>query len=755
MLRNGPSRPSALLWPLLLVAAFAGSVPGALPAVAAAAISPAPPSEPLLAHLVDVNSDGRSGVAVTTLTSRVQRVVVPEVGSGVSLSGPQLSPDGSTVAFIETVAATSTAPVTRTLQLVPADGSAGPTTVQGLLDPLDPAWSPDGTSLIVSEGPQGADPDRPLVLVPAAGGATTPVPGAAGREPSFSRTGDRLVYVSPAGTLSVIAVTGGSPVDLGLMGTGPVWSPVQDIIAFSAGDRLSLTNAPVGSTPATGVDDVVPTRLGSSPAIGLFDDVVHPAWSNDGRTLYLQVDHRTSAGGAVTHSEIDAVLVRDGHGDSLRRVRASATGSYASPSFRGAAPAAVVAGPASVYTAVAPQRILNTLTGLRAPKAKVAGAATLDLQVTGTFTPPTGAVVTVPADATAVVLNVTAVNATLPTDVRVYPTPADGSVPPVSNLNVQPRQTTPNLVTVAVGLGGKVRLRNTAGATDLLADLSGYFGVQSAAGSLFTPTGPSRILHTGAGNVGALDAPVAAMRTLDLSVIGSLPVRGGGTVTVPSDASAVVMNVTAFGATAATDIRVYPTPADGSVPPVSNLNVPRAGVTVANLVVVKVGDGGKVRFRNTAGSTDLAADLAGFYGPVGGRTGAEFIPVRPERLLSTVSGVGRTGYDHSRLGAGAVTDSQVAGARGIPSGAVAMTLNVTGVGATTATDLRAYPSDYPNPPGIPPTVSTVNLQPSQTRANLAVVRVGAEIAGEPAVRVRNTTGTTGLILDVSGYYLSS
>ena len=55
------------------------------------------------------------------------------------------------------------------------------------------------------------------------------------------------------------------------------------------------------------------------------------------------------------------------------------------------------------------------------------------------------------AGATAVVLNVTGVEATRTTDLRVYPTPADGAVPLVSNVNLNPRQTAADLSVARIG----------------------------------------------------------------------------------------------------------------------------------------------------------------------------------------------------------------------------------------------------------------------------------------------------------------
>ena len=206
----------------------------------------------------------------------------------------------------------------------------------------------------------------------------------------------------------------------------------------------------------------------------------------------------------------------------------------------------------------------------------------------------------VPAGATAVALNVTAVSPTQETDVRVYPTRAGGAVPTVSNLNARRGQTVPNLVVVAVGELSQVSLRNAAGATHLIADVAGWYAGNDA-GAAFHPVDPVRLADTRAGG------PVGPGGVLD--------VRIGGVGRVPGQATAVVLNVTAVGATGATDVRAYPT-SGNPVPQVSNLNVV-AGQTVANAVVVRVGQDGAVRLRNAQGSVHLVVDLAGWWAPTG------------------------------------------------------------------------------------------------------------------------------------------
>ena len=81
---------------------------------------------------------------------------------------------------------------------------------------------------------------------------------------------------------------------------------------------------------------------------------------------------------------------------------------------------------------------------------------------------------TIPATATGVVMNVTAVNPSAPSFLAVYP--ADVAPPTVSSLNYAPGGgPTPNGVTVGLSADGAVAFRNAFGTVDLIADVVGYY----------------------------------------------------------------------------------------------------------------------------------------------------------------------------------------------------------------------------------------------------------------------------------------
>lgn len=137
----------------------------------------------------------------------------------------------------------------------------------------------------------------------------------------------------------------------------------------------------------------------------------------------------------------------------------------------------------SVFVAVSPTRVLDTRidVGLAGP---LVSETARELPVTGTIpvvlpgdVESTGS--PVPADATAVVANVTSVGPTAIGFVSVRPGGATGA-PSTSNINIErPGGVVPNSVTVEIGSNGNINLYYfgaAAGATtELLVDIVGYY----------------------------------------------------------------------------------------------------------------------------------------------------------------------------------------------------------------------------------------------------------------------------------------
>ncbi len=230
------------------------------------------------------------------------------------------------------------------------------------------------------------------------------------------------------------------------------------------------------------------------------------------------------------------------------------------------------------------------------PKGVVSAGTSIEVQV--------GGVGGVPNDAAAAVLNVTATGAVAPGFVTVWPT--GRTQPLASTLNLtRAGDTTPNLVIVPLGTGGRVSLFSQAGA-HLLADVTGYVTAASAPSStsgLFVPLPPGRVFDTrpdepGAGPKGF----VPAGSTVDVQV--------GGVAGVPATAGLVALNVTATQAETGF-VTVFPGPA---LPASSTLNLNGPLDTRPNATLISVNGSGQISMFSQAGA-HLIADVSGYTLP--------------------------------------------------------------------------------------------------------------------------------------------
>jgi hypothetical protein len=119
------------------------------------------------------------------------------------------------------------------------------------------------------------------------------------------------------------------------------------------------------------------------------------------------------------------------------------------------------------FTALTPNRVLDTRNGTGGPEAPFVSGTVRSLSLSGVT--PTGA--------TAVVLNLTGISEETSTYVTAWP---HGVQQPVtSNLNVDEFEITANLTTVALPASNTIDLYNYSGSLDLIGDIAGYFTPQS------------------------------------------------------------------------------------------------------------------------------------------------------------------------------------------------------------------------------------------------------------------------------------
>jgi uncharacterized repeat protein (TIGR03803 family) len=123
-----------------------------------------------------------------------------------------------------------------------------------------------------------------------------------------------------------------------------------------------------------------------------------------------------------------------------------------------------------------------------------------------------------------------------------------------------------------------------------------------------------------------------------------------------------------------------------------------------------------------------------------------FYTIAPCRLIDTRRTPGTYGGP-ALQGNGAQRSFLVDGQCGVPGGAVASSVNVTVVGATGGADLRIFPSGTPTP-----TVSSINFNAGQTRANNAILPMVGNPVGSITVQCDIPGGTTHMLLDINGYF---
>lgn len=408
-------------------------------------------------------------------------------------------------------------------------------------------------------------------------------------------------------------------------------------------------------------------------------------------------------------------------GDLYRRGTGEHTGVWVAALDGGAGTAPEVPLRATTrFVPLAPTRVLDTRTGLGAPAVQPGAGGVVTLVV--------GGEAGVPADAVAVVLNVTATEAAGPGFVTVWP--AGGRLPLVSNLNLERAgQTVANLVTVPLGAGGAVALYTLAPA-HLLADVAGYYELAaSARAGRFQPApAPTRLLDTRTG-VGAPAARPGAGAVVDLQVTGAGPVPVTGV-------AAVVLNVTGVDASAAGYVTVWPS---GTLRPVaSSLNLV-AGDVRPNLVVVPVGADGRVSLYTQSG-THLLADVTGWFTDASAPDDVRglFVPVPPRRMLDTrlVPAV--------PLAAGGALTRRIAGTAVVPPGlAGAVVANITITEPSAAGYVTAWPALVGRP-----LASNLNVVRDQTVANLAMVGLGG---GSLALYSQSSAH---LVVDVAGWFVA-
>ncbi len=373
----------------------------------------------------------------------------------------------------------------------------------------------------------------------------------------------------------------------------------------------------------------------------------------------------------------------------------------------------------------------------------------------------------IPYNATAVVLNVTAINGSAASYLTLFPDYPEGTPRPnASNLNFPAHTVIANLVTVDLGLGSALNIFNDVGSVNVAVDVEGWFVPQPSSDldGLFHPVAPVRVCDTRPGS----PTPACAGRTVAAGVPLIVNVTGGNNG-IPGDgtASAAVLNITGVDGTAGTFISVFPTSSNGTCaysgsnqPKISTLNLV-AGAVQANRVMVELGPattGGadtSVCVYSALGKINVLLDVNGWFGSATATSatpGYQYQAIGPIRICDTrvaslACTAGAIAGDANRL----VTAAGAGGVPAVDSGtpAVAIIANLTAIQPSKTTYLTLFPASLP----AKPVVSDINANAGATLPNLAVVELGVQgsaRAGE--VNLFNSVGSVNAILDLEGWF---
>jgi hypothetical protein len=334
----------------------------------------------------------------------------------------------------------------------------------------------------------------------------------------------------------------------------------------------------------------------------------------------------------------------------------------------------------------------------------------------------------IPSNATAYALNVTVV----PHGALGYLTvwPAGQTQPFVSTLNSADGRVKANAAIVPAGTGGSVSIYAT-NTTDVIIDINGYFVSSTGSGTMqFYPVTPCRVIDTRSA-AGPLGAPImGAGQTRNFPILS-------GACSIPSSATAYSFSITVAPVG---PLGYLTTWATGSTQPVvSTLNA-LTGVVTANAALVPAGTGGSIAIYAT-NQTDVFVDINGYFAPVGGAGALSFYAATPCRVVDTRNANGAFGGPI--LSANTTRNFTISQSScGIPSSAVAFSLNATVVPSAALT----YMSLWPAGPALSP-VGTLSAPDGAITGDAAIVSAGTQGAiGAFA------TDSTHLILDINGYF---
>ena len=364
----------------------------------------------------------------------------------------------------------------------------------------------------------------------------------------------------------------------------------------------------------------------------------------------------------------------------------------------------------------------------------------IEIPVAGrTVTAADGTVSTIPANVTAVSLNVAAVDPAGPGFVTVWP--CSVARPLTSSLNYTRGAIDGNGVIAPVDASGKTCVYSHA-ATDAVIDIGGWFGPADSSGSGFTAITPKRLIDSRDG-LGVARGRVRPDSPVTLQVVGARVQRIDGTnLAIPANAVAAAINVTAVTPSGPGYVTVWPCGVDRPV--VSTLNY-NAGEIRANGAIAPLGADGRLCFYAHA-ATDLVVDVVGWFTEGASSASSAFVSAVPQRWVDTREGLGSpTPIRPSQPLQVQVTGRQMTvGGQltTIPADAESVAVNITAVNPSVGGFATVWPCGTPRP-----LAANLNYAAGRVTANNVIATIGAR--GSVCIY---THSNTQFLVDVTGWF---
>ena len=270
---------------------------------------------------------------------------------------------------------------------------------------------------------------------------------------------------------------------------------------------------------------------------------------------------------------------------------------------------------------------------------------------------------------------------------------------------------------------------------NVIVDAMGYFtpsGPTATAGR-FVPLNPSRVLDTRPTEPGPVPAGWTAHRPAPGEAVRvEVPASAGVPLT---GVSALVVNVTATQPLGGGFLQATPT--GGAVGQTSNVNY-TTGETSATHAIVPLGAGGTISVF-TSNASHIVVDIMGYItdGSAPDSSIGRFVPITPDRYYDS-----RNAPNSIHPGLSTVSIPLAGGPLAIPTGAAAISMNLTSDQAVGAGFVTAYPGD-----GTFPVSSNLNYVAATPVANAGLVKLSAAGTLNAFVNV-----STHVIIDVNGYF---